>query len=277
MKRNSKGFTLIELLIAATVTGIMGVALTQMLIHNSRFVAQTEANMNARQVARAAMNVMGAELAMVSNGGLMPGASATSITLRVPYAFGIICGQTSQRIGSLLPTDPIMYASATASGLAWRSDTSDAYTFMTVSNVQPATSGTEKAKCTNQGIAILADGESIKMTVSSDTLSIRDIFYLYQTIRYQFASSADLTGRLGLWRKRGSDADEEILAPFDNASGFAFFVGSTATAQASPPTDLTTVVGLELNLVGSSEVTPLNSSQPPSFEISTRINFLTNQ
>ncbi|MCH7715793.1 MAG: type II secretion system protein, partial [Gemmatimonadetes bacterium] len=57
MKRNSKGFTLIELLIAATVTGIMGVALTQMLIHNSRFVAQTEANMNARQVARAAMNV----------------------------------------------------------------------------------------------------------------------------------------------------------------------------------------------------------------------------
>ncbi|MCH7489635.1 MAG: prepilin-type N-terminal cleavage/methylation domain-containing protein [Gemmatimonadetes bacterium] len=274
--RNSKGFTLVELMIAATVTGIMGVALTQMLIHNSRFVAHTEAMMNARQVARAAMNVMGAELAMVSTGGLYL-ASSTSITLRVPYAFGIICAQTSQRVASMVPTDSIMYASASASGLAWRDDMSDDYTFMAVSNVQPAPSGTEMAKCTNQGISILTDGTTIKMTITPDTLSIGDVFYLYQDVRYQFASSADLTGRLGLWRKRGLDADEEILAPFDNASSFAFFVGSAATAQASPPSDLTTVVGLELNLVGSSEVTPLNSSQPPSFEISTRVNFLTNQ
>ena len=274
--RNSKGFTLVELMIAATVTGIMGVALTQMLIHNSRFVAHTEAMMNARQVARAAMNVMGAELAMVSKGGLTM-ASATSITLRVPYAFGIVCGQTSQRVASMVPTDSIMYASASASGLAWRDDMSDGYTFMAVSNVQAAPSGTEQAKCNDQGIAILTDGTTIKMTITPDTLSIGDIFYLYQDVRYQFASSADLTGRLGLWRKRGSDADEEILAPFDNASSFAFFVGSAATAQASPPFVLATVVGLELNLVGSSVVTPLNSSQPPSFEISTRINFLTNQ
>ena len=277
MMRNSKGFTLIELMIAATVTGIMGVALTQMLIHNSRFVAHTEAMMNARQVARAAMNVMGAELAMVSTGAFIGVPSATSITLRVPFAFGIICDQATQRIASLVPTDSVMFASASADGLAWRNDASEEYTLMTVSNVSTTTDHANEHKCTDQGIAILTDGKMIKMTITPDTLSIGDIFYLYQDVRYQFASSADLTGRLGLWRKRGSDADEEILAPFDNASSFAFFVGSAATAQASPPSDLTTVVGLELNLVGSSEVTPLNSSQPPSFEISTRVNFLTNQ
>ncbi len=276
MKRNSKGFTLIELMIAATVTGIMGVALTQMLVHNSRFVAHTEAMMSARQVARAAMNVMGAELAMVSDSGLTA-AGATSITLRVPYAFGIVCNKISSiRIGSLVPTDSIMYASASADSLAWRGDASGAYTIMAVSNVAAA-SGSEESKCTDQGISILADGTAIKMTITSDTLSIGDVFYLSQTIRYQFANSADLTGRLGLWRKRGSDADEEILAPFDNASSFGFFVGAAATALASPPADLTTVVGLELNLVGSSEVTPLDSSQPPSFEISTRVNFLNNR
>ena len=277
MMRNSKGFTLVELMIAASVTGIMGVALTQMLIHNSRFVAHTEAMMNARQVARAAMNMMGAELAMVSNGGLTA-ASATSITLRVPYAFGILCNPHSgYRIGSLLPTDSIIYASASADGLAWRSDATDEYTFMTVSSVTVAATSSERAKCLNQGITIFTDDRAISMMVTSDTLSFGNTFYLYQTIRYQFAGSADLTGRLGLWRKRGSDADEEILAPFDNTSRFAFFVGSAATAQASPPADLTTVVGLELNLVGSSEVTPLNSSEPPSFEITTRINFLNNQ
>ncbi len=277
MMRNSKGFTLLELMLATVVTGIMGVALTQMLVHNSRFVAHTETTMNARQVARAAMNVMGAELAMVSNGGLMPGASATSITLRVPYAFGIICDVTSQRIASLVPTDSILYASASADGLAWRNDTLDFYTFMTVSGVAAANSVEEQAKCTDQGISILTGGTAIKMTIGSDSLSIRDTFYLYQTINYQFKNSADLSGRLGLWRKRGTDADEEILAPFDSGSSFAFFVGAAATALALPPADLTTVVGLELNLVGSSELTPLDSSEPPSFEISTRVSFLNNQ
>ncbi len=276
MMRNSKGFTLIELMIGAVVTGIIGVAMTQMLVHNSRFVAHAEANVNARQVARAAMNMLGAELAMVSRGGLAQ-ASSTSITVTVPYAFGILCDQTSQRIASLVPTDSIMFASASADGMAWHSDVLDKYTFMDVSSVATASSGSEKAKCTDNGISLLTDGNTIKMTITSDTLSIGDVFYLYQTIRYRFAPSADLSGRLGLWRKRGSDADEEILAPFDNTSSFAFFVGASSTAQASPPASLPDVVGLELNLVGSSEVTPLDSSEPPSFEISTRVNFLNNR
>ena len=72
MTRNSKGFTLIELMVGMIVTGIMGVALTQMLINNSRFVAQTEAMINARQAARAALNLLGAELAMVSDSGPTP-------------------------------------------------------------------------------------------------------------------------------------------------------------------------------------------------------------
>ena len=276
MMRNSKGFTLMELMVGVIVTGIMGVALTQMLINNSRFVGQTEAMLNARQAARAAMNMLGAELAMVSGGGLAQ-ASATSITVKVPYAFGILCDQTSQRIASLIPTDSIMYASATPSGMAWRSDASDDYTDMTVTSVAVTSDATDKTKCTDQGISLLTDGQTIKMAITSDTLSIGDVFYLYQTIRYRFAASADLTGRLGLWRKRGSDADEEILAPFHSNSSFAFFVGSSDTAQVSPPASLPTVVGLELNLIGSSETTPLNSSEPPSFEISTRVNFLNNQ
>ncbi len=276
MMRNAKGFTLIELMVGVIVTGIMGVALTQMLINNSRFVAKTEAMLNARQVARAAMNFMGVELAMVGSGGLTA-ASASSITVRVPYAFGIICDQrASNRIASLVPTDSIMYASASADGLAWRSDTLDVYTFHTVSNVVTA-SASDKNRCTDEGISILTNGQAIKMTIAADTLSIRNTFYLYQTVRYQFANSVDMTGRLGLWRKRGTDADEEILAPFDAASGFAFFVGTGSAALASPPVDLTTVVGLELNLLGSSEVTPLGSAAPPAFEISTRVNFLNNQ
>ncbi len=52
--RHRKGFSLIELLIATVVVAVLGSALTQMLIRNSRYVSRLEAMMSARQAARAA-------------------------------------------------------------------------------------------------------------------------------------------------------------------------------------------------------------------------------
>ena len=274
LMRRSKGFTLAELLVGLVVMGIIGMSLTQILISDSRFVEKAEAMLNARQSARAAMNILAAELEMVGKGGLTA-ASPTDITVRAPYALGILCDPSGGRLASLLPSDSMAYASATADGLAWRSD-STTYTFMTVSNVVAAPAS-DLHHCTDEGISILPDGQAIKMTVTSDTMPIGAAFYLYQTIRYRFYASVDLPGRVGLWRTQGSSPAEEILAPFDAGANFAFFVGTSATPQAAPPVNLSTVTGLELNLIGSSEVTPLGSSQPPSFEVSTRVNFLNNQ
>ncbi len=278
MTRNTRGFTLAELLVATIVMGILGVALTQILIGDSRFVSKVEAMMNARQVARAAMNTMGVELQMVSQGGLTD-ASRTQVRARVPYAFGILCDRVPAgprwiRYAVLVPTDSLMYANAPANGMAWRNASGD-YTFHDrnprVRDGNPA----RMALCTSEGIRTnLPKSRFIRMRISDDTLTAGDVFYLYQDIRYLFYTSVEVPGRLGLWRRRGGSIREELLTPFDPSSGFRFYVAGRDTSQIAPPADLTTVTGLEMVLVGASEVTPQGSPAPPSFEIRTRVNFL---
>lgn len=272
MTRNTRGFTLAELLVATIVMGILGLALTRILIGDSRFVSKVEAMMNARQVARAAMNTMGVELQMVSQGGLTD-ASRTRVRARVPYAFGILCDRVPAglrwiRYAVLVPTDSLMYANATANGMAWRNASGD-YTFHGASRVRPGDPG-QLSICTNEGIRTnLPKSQFIRMRIFNDTLTAGDVFYLYENVRYRFWTSVDVPGRIGLWRR-----GEELMSPFDPASGFRFFVAGEDTSLIAPPADLSQITGLELRLVGASEVTPQGSPAPPSFEIRTRVNFL---
>ena len=273
MTRNTRGFTLTELLVATVVMGILGVALTRILIGDSRFVSKVEAMMDARQVARAAMNTMGVELQMVSRGGLTA-ASRTRIRVRVPYAFGILCdrvwnGDRWIRYAVLVPTDSLMYANATANGMAWRNASGD-YTFHDRNPRVRAGNPARMALCASEGIRTnLPKSQFIRMRISNDTLTAGDVFYLYENVRYRFWTSVAVPGRIGLWRR-----GEELMSPFDPASGFRFFVAGEDTSLIAPPADLSQVTGLELRLVGASEVTPQGSPAPPSFEIRTRVNFL---
>ncbi len=224
--------------------------------------------MNARQVARAAMNTMGVELQMLFQGGLTA-ATRTRVEARVPYAFGILCDKRrSVRFAILVPTDSIMYATATANGMAWRNDTGS-YTFMSAGYVRLADARRRRV-CTDEGIRVnLPKSQFIRMSITNDTLNAGDVFYLYENVRYRFWTSVEVPGRIGLWRR-----GEELMSPFDPASGFRFFVATEDTSLIAPPADLSQVTGLELRLVGASEVTPQGSPAPPSFEIRTRVNFL---
>ena len=278
MTRNTRGFTLAEMLVATIVMGILGLALTRILIGDSRFVSKVEAMMNARQVARAAMNTMGVELQMVSQGGLTA-ASRTGVRARVPYAFGILCDRvwtdpSWTRYAVLVPTDSLMYANARANGMAWRNTSGD-YTFHNRNpHVMPG-NPERMTLCANEGIRTnLPKSQFIRMRIFNDTLTAGDVFYLYQDIRYRFYTSVEVPGRLGLWRGQSGGVWEELLTPFDPSSGFRFFVAGGDTSRIAPPADLSTVTGLEMVLVGASEVTPQGSPAPPSFEISTRVNFL---
>ena len=275
MRRDTRGFTLAELLIATVVMGILGLAMTRILIDDSRFVSKVEAMMNARQAARAAMNTMAVELQMVSRGGLTL-ADSKDVQALVPYAFGVLCEpQSGNRYAALVPTDSLMYASAVADGMAWRDKTAD-YTTMEVDNVVDA-QPSALARCTDGGIGVPAGGRFIQMVVTNDSLNVGDIFYLYQIVRYFFYASVDIPGRVALWRQRSGAAWEELITPFDESSEFRFFVEAADTALIAPPADLSQVTGLELRLVGASELTPRGSPKPPSFEITTRLNFLNGQ
>ena len=252
------------------VMGILGVALTRMLISDSRFVSRQGAMISARQGARAAMNTMAVELRMVGDLGLLA-ASPDSITARIPYAFGMSCESVSETlIISLMPTDSLMYASAIHDGFAWRDDAAT-YEFWEASVVA---SSTETAACAAVNIPVLPGGMLIGLS-NGPVVAPGKVLYMYQIVTYRFGASAELQGRIGLWRKVGVAPYEEIIMPFDTTAGFACLVGGNLEVKTCPPPEgLLAVRGLELRLISASERTPQGSSEPETFSLVTQVPFL---
>jgi prepilin-type N-terminal cleavage/methylation domain-containing protein len=269
---NTRGFTLVELLVGTLVMSILGVALVQMLISDSRFVSRQDAMVSARQTARAAINSMMVDLRMTGDGGLLA-AAPDSVRVRVPYALGITCGEVGPRtIGALLPPDSLAYAAAVAEGVAWLQPTGD---YLTVPGIA-VTPSSDTTACTADSVRVVPGGMLIRMagfTVADQPPPGR-VFNLYHTLTYRFAPSTEVPGRIALWRQAGAAAAEELAAPFDSAAGFAFLVGTGFTLQASPPADLDDVRGLELRLIGASEQAPQGKMEPETFELVTRVPFL---
>ncbi|HTX65268.1 MAG TPA: prepilin-type N-terminal cleavage/methylation domain-containing protein [Opitutaceae bacterium] len=272
-----RGFVLAELLVALVIAAVIGMALTQLVISQSRFVALQGGIMQARGGARAALNVLSNDLRMVSDGGLVA-ATTESVTVRVPYAFGVVCGQSGgATIVSLLPADSAAYATASISGYAWR-DTTTAYVF-----TEPATVANADVPLTNctgatPPITTLTSTSWAARAVALAPNDIRTatgtVVYLYQLVRYAFAPSSQLPGRVGLWRTvLASGQRDELVAPFDSTAGFQFLVGTGLNYLTAPPSDLTTVRGLRLLLVASSEQPPEGRTRPTIFTITTNVLF----
>ncbi|MFQ5703265.1 MAG: PilW family protein [Gemmatimonadales bacterium] len=263
-----RGFTLIELLIAALVAGILVTVLTRILLSDSRFVSRQDAMMSARQTARAALNVTAVELRMVSSGGLIA-AAPDSILVRVPYAFGMSCGTSAGlTVGSMMPTDSMMYANATPAGMA-RLQPDNTYSFLPAIT---AASSTDVAACTAQNVNIIPSGFLVGIT-PPNAATAGTIFYLYDNVAYRFMPSADLPGRIGLWRRSGTASYSELVAPFDSTARFRFLVGPSLQVNDNPPADLTTVNGLELKFVSASSSPPQGESAYQNFDLPVQVVF----
>jgi hypothetical protein len=277
VRGRSVGFVLAELLVAMVIAAIIGLALTQLVISQSRFVALQGGIMQSRGGARAALNVMARDLRMVTDSGLV-GASPDSVTVRVPYAFGVACTQVSGKtIVSLLPADSASYYSASLSGYGWR-DSTGAFEYE-----EPATAAASSASyCsnttyTNPPVVTLSAPGWAANAVALSPNDVRTppgaIVYLYQVVRYSFAPSGQLPGRIGLWRTLVSTGQrDELVAPFDASAGFQF-LDSALTAHATPPSDLNSVKGLRLLLVAASELPPEGRTAPMQFSLSTDVVF----
>lgn len=260
-----RGVTLVELLITMVVFGILATALARLMIANSRFVSQQEALLEARQTARAAMNVVLPELRMVSDSGLRA-AHRDSVTVRVPYAFGVLC---QNEYAVLAPPDSTVYASAQHAGIAVQL-ASGLYGFDSTVTVTGTTTNT--ANCDADSIRAIPGGTRITLSTAGLAPPGR-LFYLYQQVTYKFAPSAALAGRRALWRHAKGGTAEELLAPFDTAARFVFLVGPRLTPQTAVPSPLSAVRGLELRLVGASVATAQGTSSPTVFALHPRVRF----
>ena len=260
-----RGFTLTELLIGMFVFAILATALARLIVSNSRFVSRQEAALDARQTARAAMAVVVPELRMVSDGGLLA-ASPDSITVRVPYAFGVLCTDNN---AILAPADSTVYATAIPGGIAYQLS-SGAYTFDTTVTVTGIAAGTYQ--CDVDSIRAIPGGKRITLSVTDIAPSGR-LFYLFQKITYKFAPSSALPGRRALWRRAGTSSAEELLSPFDTSARFAFLVGSRLTVQTAVPAQLSDIRGIELRFAAQSVATAQGASAPDEFALYPRVFF----
>jgi hypothetical protein len=100
------------------------------------------------------------------------------------------------------------------------------------------------------------------------------VVYLYHLVRYAFAPSTQLPGRVGLWRTvLSTGRRDELVAPFDTSASFQFLVGTRLTPRLTPPAVLDSVVGLRLVLVAASETAPEGRTKPETFNITTDVVF----
>ena len=277
------GFSLPEVLVATVLLGVIGGALTKLVVDQMRFFDNVSAVRGARSVARNAMNVMLSDLRMVQDQNGVIAASTSSITLRVPFRFGVFCGSTaSVTTVSMLPTDSAVAAFARYAGYGWRSRTAGTYTIVvgsdSISGAGPVSSASPSL-CTgsNKISTVTINGRpgtvmDITPIMAASTALGSPVFF-WQKITYSFAASSLYPGKTGLWRSVQAGVTEELMAPFDPSSQFRFYTTGADVSSTTVPGTLNNITGVDivLNAVGSR--TPAGKSAPPQQKMVTSVFF----
>ena len=271
--RLRRGFTIVELLVTMVIAVIIGVAFTRLMIHQSRFFDRQNTERQARGVSRGALNVMMSELRMVAVPGGVLAAAADSVVVRVPYAFGVLCGSSAVATTvSLVPMDSVAYAEGGVAGYAWRDSTGN-YTYVNAAfTLAPGLT----TSCLVDSITTLPGGKAVTVTPRvPSAAALGTPIFLYRRIMYKFAASTALPGRRALWRMNvGANTSEELVSPFDASARFRFFVNGSAAAQANPPALLANLRGLELRLAGASDRASVTTGDPATAELQTAVFFM---
>ncbi len=280
-----RGFTLVELLISLIVSSIIGTALVRMVLSQARFMDQQEAWREARSVSRGGINRLLSDLRAVEAAGGMVAAAAggQDFTVRVPYAFGILCGSAANVYTvSLLPVDATMFAEPGYTGFALR-NANGIYSYHPSNTLNLA--GTT-ALCLNGVYDSIHTVPALNGSPAGRVVNLQrtagsivpapsrgSIVYLYRDVRYEFKASVAIPGRTGLWRTLVSaNTTEELVAPFNATARVNFYNLNVTPAQSAVPT-LTNVRGLELLLNGMSERTPGGSAAPKTANMTTSVFF----
>jgi prepilin-type N-terminal cleavage/methylation domain-containing protein len=266
------GFTLIEMMIAITILAFFGTALTKILVVQTRLFSKAAAQRGTRTVTRSAMNMIDSDLRMVEATHGIVAAGSQTLTVRVPYALGVVCGVSGgSTIVSLAPVDSTVWATAGFTGVAWR-DTTGVYTFRETATTVATSAATT---CTTASISTLTNGKIVSITPEIPTSTPAGTVILFeQQIKYEFKNSVAVPGAYGLWRTVvATSASNELVTPFTTTAGFRYYVGNADTSQAAPPSPLSTARGIEFTLNARSVNAPEGTSAYQTSSVTTAVFF----
>jgi len=274
LNKTRAGLSIAELLIGMVILAIVGMGLTRIMVTQARYFDHQKKSNAARNVSRGPLNRVVSDLRMVEAIGGVTAATSTAITVRVPFAIGVVCVSNGSGTHiSLLPVDSAMFAGPGFSGYAWRNGAGK-YGYVSTTTVPPA--GT-LSLCNTAGITTLTSDLAKVVLISpklTDTASVGTPVFLYRNITYEFKNSTMLPGTIGLYRTVVTgNTTEELSAPYASGAKFRFFVGSSQTAQDAVPAQLSTLRGLELVMAGNSEKIPIGGTQKEQAPFTTAVFF----
>lgn len=254
--------TLPELLIAMVIMSVVGASLVRLLVTQNRFFDRQLGQRSARSVSRGAVNLLFSDLRMVDASGAagdtlgVVAAAAKSLTVRVPYAMGLVCQTGASIIVTMVPLDTLMLNTAAFSGYAWRDTVNGRYHYVetgsSVANTAPG--NCQGAFTTVPGARVVSVTPVPGVSATVGGISLGTPVLLYQRIKYDFQASTTFPGKLGLWRTLQRTAlTEEIAAPFDTSAAFRFFVLNVDTSQAAVPAQLADLRGIDIVFNAMSE------------------------
>jgi prepilin-type N-terminal cleavage/methylation domain-containing protein len=275
--RSRSGFSLIELLVGIVIFAIIGALFTRLMTTQGRFYDRQGMANAARNVSRASLNRVVSDFRMIEATGGVVAASPTSLTINVPYAIGIDCGDAANSVLTLLPVDPTTYQNAGFFGYAWRNAFTGAYTYVTAGT--SLAQGDPGGVCAASLVTTVPGGQLVSVAPALPAgTGLGTPVFLFSRVRYEFKASVLVPGKLGLFRTgiaaNGGQSEEELVAPFANTAKWKFFtVAGGMVPQDAAPADLTTIRGLELHFDGTSESIAVTKSAPETANFTTAVWF----
>ena len=285
-----RGFSLVEIITALTILAIIGVALTKMVLSQTRSFQYENSSRRARSASRSAMNIMTTDLRMLQDVDGVDSVDATNnrwIDAKVPIAFGIVCKVNGgNAILALVAVDSFQMASSKYGGYAVRQSTS-AYSYTHAGNGDTI-SVVDPSFCHAPGVyadtAVVSGRGGTVVRVSpapAGAAAVGDPAFVWQHVRYQFAASQIYSGRYGLWRRiRGranSDSvKEELIAPFASTARFSYFTNPSAyndTSVKTAPANLNQIRGFQIYLPAESSDTVPGHNAPQRANTTTSVFF----
>ena len=200
--RARRGFTLIELIVGIVIFAIVGALFTKLLTVQGKFYDRQGMGNAARNVSRASLNRVVSDFRMIEATGGVVAATSTSLTIRIPFAIGVMCGNSAGgTVISLLPVDSTTYAEATFYGYAWRNFTTGAYSYVESPATRATADAAQSAICIAKQITTVPGGKIVYVTpVLPVGAGLGTPVFLYSRVKYEFKASVAVPGKLGLWR-----------------------------------------------------------------------------
>jgi type II secretory pathway pseudopilin PulG len=275
MKRQRAGTSLIELMIALVILAAFASTMTLLIVNNSKSDESNDARREARGVARSAITILESELRMAEPDGVIAPTNDSTITVREPFAFGLVCDNKLGKVtiatlpSADLPSNGIV---AGYTGWAYR-DTTGTYQYQADAALTVA--APPSAICTGNLIDQTPPPSSRIVTVTSVVgPGIGTVAFLYRQIKYSLRQSTALTGRRGLFRTAGANGTaEELAAPFATTARFRWYIQDNPVAQDTLPTAFGDLSGIQFVLTAQSINTPRDRSAPMQAPFTTSIFF----